>query len=179
MEISQTALAVMLASAVPIGIVLSIAYRVTDFGWQSRKNAIIVVLQNIKDFLFMAVAAVMIVILVYYQNQGQFRYLAPVGVLGGYWLTDKLLSRTILKMRGWIWRTVCAVVTWSFGILFAPVMAIWRATLGKRVEQASHRAIIKRTENRASWWTAQASFGFENVTEAKEWKKKKNNRMRS
>ncbi len=179
MELSQTALAVMLLCAAPIGILLSILYRLTDFSQSSRDNAIIVVLQNLKDFLFMVAAAVLTVLLVYYANDGQFRYVAPLGVLGGYVFTDKLLSGVILKIRCVVCRILYISVKWTLGLILAPVMMVWRLTFGKRVEKVKSRAIIRKTENRALWWTAQASSGFENYTEAKEWKKNKNNRMRS
>lgn len=179
MELSQTALAVMLICAAPIGILLSILYRLTDLDRPSRGNAIIVVLQNLKDFLFMVAAAVLTVLLVYYANDGQFRYLAPVGVLLGYYLTDKLLSGIILKMRRGVCRVLLAIGKRTIGVILSPLRLVWRATLGKRMEQAHSRAIVLRTEKRASWWTVQASYGFEKSTEAKEWKKKKSNRTRS
>lgn len=179
MELSQTALAVMLFCAAPIGICLSIVYRLTDFGRPSRGNAIIVVLQNLKDFAFMIAAAVLTVLLVYYANDGQFRYMAPVGVLVGYFLADKLFSGVVLRIRRVTCRVLLVIVKWTAGLILAPLALVWRATAGKRIEQAQNRAIVQKTQSRASWWTAQASCGFEDFTEAKEWKKKRNNRMRS
>lgn len=175
MELSQTALAVMLLYAAPIGIFLSIIYRLTDFGRPTRGNAVIVVLQNLKDFLFVVVAAVLTVLLVYYANDGQFRYMAPVGVLGGYFFGIKLLSGAVLKVR----TVIFTIIGWTVGVMLAPLSLIWRVTFGKGVDRARRRAMVQKTEKRASWWMAQASSGFENYTEAKEWKNNTNNRKRS
>lgn len=174
MELSQTALAVMLVYAVPIGVVLNVAYRLTDLGKARSRHAIIMVLQNVKDFLFMITAALMVVLLVYYANDGQFRYVALVGVPVGYWLSERLIAKPLLLVRHVLWRLICRIMAY----LSRPLAWMIGKTLGKSMARAQSRAMIRKTEQRASWWTAQASYGFENNTEAKAWKNKKNNRTR-
>lgn len=122
----------------------------------------------------MIVAAVTVVLLVYYANDGQFRYVALVGVPVGYWLSERLIARPLLFVRGALWRLICRVAA----CLSRPLAWIFAKTLGKSIGRAQTRAMIQKTEKRASWWTAQASYGFENNTEAKAWKNKKNNRTR-
>lgn len=177
MELSQTALAVMLFCAAPLGILLNVVYRLTEPRCARRAKshkAVIVVLQNLKDFIFLIAAAVLVVLLVYYANDGQFRYLALAGALAGYWFSDRLLAKPILVCRD----ALCRLVVKVMRVLLVPVVALWRITVGKGVDRAQNKAIIQKTDQRASWWTVQASSGFED-TEAKEWKKKKNNRIRS
>lgn len=122
----------------------------------------------------MIVAAMMVVLLVYYANDGQFRYVALVGVPVGYWLSERLIARPLLFVKRTLWRLVCRIVV----CLSRPLAWAFDKTLGKSVERAQSRAMVRKTEKRASWWTEQASYGFENNAEAKAWKNKKNSRTR-
>lgn len=160
MELSQTALAVMFVCAAPIGFVLGILYRLTDLDASRMGRATVLVLQNIKDFLFWIVAAVLTVLLVYYANDGQFRYLAPAGALLGFWVSSKLLAAPILAAR----RMALSVLGVVLGFAFRPLGWVWRITLGKMLARSKMKAAQKQTQRRAEWWAEQASVGFENKT---------------
>lgn len=174
MELSQTALAVMLVYAVPIGVILNVAYRLTELDQARPRHAVIMVLQNVKDFLFMIVAAVLVVLLVYYVNDGQLRYVALAGVPIGFGLSERILARPLRIAARSVRRLACRLI----GLLSRPAVWLCFQTLGKGAQRVQSRAMVQKTEKRASWWTAQAACGFENDTEAKAWKNKKNNRTR-
>lgn len=160
MEISQTALAALMVCAVPIGITLNVLYRIFEFP-KGSKSWIAVFLTNVKDFGVMIIAAVMTVVLSYYFNDGDYRYLAMVGALIGYVCSDLLLRKPILCVRDWVLSFVGRIVS-------VPLSWIWNKTFGEFFEKFSKRERIKNTKKRIEYMVQNASIGFENNAEAKE-----------
>ena len=79
MELSQTSLAMLLLSGIPLGAALRIIYVLTDFSGLSYllfKR----ILHQVKDFIFAFFAGIVAVLLVYFINAGQSRYLVLLGL---------------------------------------------------------------------------------------------------
>lgn len=169
MELSQTALAILFVYGLPLGGVLCILYRITDLEGLT-KNALICTLVHIKDFLFVLIAGIAIVLFVYYANDGDFRYLAIIGTIAGYAGAELLLGRIIVNVRNTLLRT-------AFGIISVPVEFFWRLTFGAIISKAQNKSLFRYTRDRVKKTVLKASNGFENITEAKEWMKRESSMM--
>ena len=77
MELSQTALAMLLLGGFPFGLALNLVYALTDFG-ALPESIVKKLLCNAKDFVFALMAGLLAIILVYYVNDGEFRYLTVI-----------------------------------------------------------------------------------------------------
>ncbi|MBQ7379073.1 MAG: spore cortex biosynthesis protein YabQ [Clostridia bacterium] len=128
------------------------------------------ILVNIKDFVFLILTAIVTVLLVYYVNDGVYRYQSIAGVLAGYFVCDLVFGKLIVKARNSVLGTV-------FGALSFPLMWIWHRTFGALLVKADRAALIRNTEYNNEYLMLLASNGFENNTEAKAWKRMKSNRM--
>ena len=159
MEISQTSLAMLMIGAVPIGAFMSLAYRLAD-PITTKQSMLQKIYVNCKDFIFMILVGVMTVILVYYVNDGDYRYLAPIGALVGFFLGDLACKALIAKIKKWLLSVFACMIT-------VPAKRIYRKTLGLIYAKAYAKSLIKRTEYRIEYMMQLASYGFENNTEAK------------
>ncbi len=108
----------------------------------------------------MILAGVVTVILVYYVNDGDYRYLAPIGALIGFMLGDLACKALIAKIKKWLLGVFAYMIT-------VPAKWIYQKTLGPIYAKAYAKSLIKRTENRIEYMRQLASNGFENNTEAK------------
>ena len=150
MELSQTSLAMLLLGGVPVGVVLNLAYALTDVqamhdGFAKK------LLCNVKDFVFMLIAGLVAVLIVYFVNQGEFRYTVLVGMIGGFILSRLTLGKAVVRARDALIRTIAVPLTW-----------IWRITLGRLLSKARDGACVKQTKIRTELLMQLASDGFEN-----------------
>lgn len=159
MELSQSSLAMLMIGAVPIGAFLSLAYRLAD-PIAAKQSVIQKIYVNCKDFVFMILAGIVTVILVYYVNDGDYRYLAPIGALIGFLLGDLAFKALVAKIKRWLLGVLSYMIT-------APTKWIYRKTLEPIYAKAYAKSLIKRTEHRIEYMMQLASNGFENYTEAK------------
>lgn len=158
MELSQTALAILLTVSIPLGVFLNIAYRLTDWG-QKPYSALQIVFINVKDFLFIIIACIAMVLLVYYINDGDYRFQSLIGTLIGFFVSEMLIGKRIVQVRN--------VILHAFwGIISIPILWIGRKTFGRIGTQISNRALLSKTINRTNFMEMLASNGFENNTEA-------------
>lgn len=160
MELSQASLAMLALGAFPLGVLISVAYRI---GAPSAltKSVWIRTYANLRDFVFMIIAGVLTVILVYYVNDGEYRYLAPLGAIGGFLLGDMLLREPIIKARAWLIRGLVR-------ILSVPIAWVLQKTYFPFRVRISENTKRRYTEKRIELMMQLASNGFENNTEAKE-----------
>ncbi len=150
MEVSQNALAMMLIAGFPVGVMLNLAYSLTDIGVRNRSFAKQLIC-NLKDFAFMLIAGFMAVLLVYYVNDGEFRYLVVMGLIGGYVASHAALGRLVIRIRNKVARAMSV-----------PFMRLWRVTFGRLYEKRRTTALFKGTQSRAEQLMLLASNGFEN-----------------
>ena len=148
MELSQTALATLLLVGVPAGAVLSIVYALTGISCTVSSWCIRLLVQ-VKDFIFVVLAGIVAVLLVYYVNDGEFRYLVLLGMIGGYALTHAMLSRLVLRIREAV-----------LHMLAIPIVWIWSFSLGRLWAKARMASQVKRTEKLARELETLASNGF-------------------
>lgn len=160
MELSQSSLAMLMIGAVPIGALLSVAYRLTQF-IKTPSNVWQKIAINVKDFAFAVFAGLLTVILVYYVNDGDYRYLAPLGAVIGFLISDLLFAKLIIRIREYVLRTLGRVIS-------VPIRWIWRLTVEPLMEKASFTSMVRSTDLRIKAMMRNASNGFENFTEAKE-----------
>lgn len=144
MELSQTALAMLLLCGIPAGAVFSIVYTLTEFDVAGKR-----ILTHLKDFCFMVLAGIVAVLLIYYVNAGQARFHVLFGMVMGYVLTHLVLSKLVLRIRNAL-----------FAVLMAPLNLIWSFTLGRLCTKARMAMQIKRTEQTGRTVEQLASQGF-------------------
>ncbi len=150
MELSQTALAMLLLTGFPAGVMLNLAYALTDIGaW--RKSFGKKLMCNLKDFAFMLIAGLTAVLLVYYVNNGEFRYLVLLGMIGGYAASHVTLGKLVIRIRNTAARALSVPLAW-----------LWRVTLGRLYEKRRTTALFKGTQTRMEALMQLASNGFEN-----------------
>jgi hypothetical protein len=169
MELSQTALAILFLYGLPLGGIFSLLYRITDLEGLNT-NTFKSILTQIKDFLFVVLAGIAIVIFVYYANEGDFRYLALVGAVIGFALFDMLIGKPIVKLRN-------ALLGSLYFLIRIPVYYMYGKTIGRLKFKIENKSVFKHTQHRIKEMVLQASDGFECITEAKEWKKRGSIRM--
>lgn len=148
MELSQTSLAMLLLSGIPLGAALSIIYVLTDFSGLSYllfKR----ILQQVKDFIFAFFAGIVAVLLVYFINAGQSRYLVLLGLVMGFVLTYRAFSKPLLRTRNALLR-----------VLVAPISLICSFTLGRLIAKVRMAKLIKMTEKKGRIAQQLASNGF-------------------
>lgn len=148
MELSQSALAMLLLVGLPVGAAISLAYALTCPSGQSNSLATRVFI-HVKDFVFVVLAGLLAVLLVYYVNHGEFRYPVLFGMLGGYVLTHAMLARLVCRVRDAVLR-----------VLAAPIVWIWSFTLGRLFARVRMAGQIKLTEKKACELEMLASNGF-------------------
>ena len=150
MELSQTSLAMLLLGGVPVGVALNLAYALTDIqtipiGFLKK------LVCNVKDFLFMLIAGLAAILVVYFVNNGEFRYMVLVGMVGGFAVSRLTLQRVVIRVRDALLRAISVPLTW-----------IWTNTFGKLLSKARDRACTNQTQARTEQLTQLASNGFEN-----------------
>ena len=148
MELSQTALGMLLLGGFLIGAAFSILYVICDVSWLPEnccKQALI----QIKDLVFVLFAGIVSILYVYYVNDGEFRYLVLFGMVGGYILTQALLARSVLHVRNAVLRVLCA-----------PLEIIWSLTFGRLCARVRMTMQIKSTEHKGRELELLASNGF-------------------
>ena len=148
MELSQSALAMLLLGGVPAGAAISLIYALTDFShvddsiWKRLWT-------HVKDFFFLVFAGLMAVLLVYYINQGEFRYLAFPGMLGGFLLTQITLARPVCRVRNAV-----------LHVLSVPIIWLWSTSFGRLCARIRMNHQVKLTNKKGRMLEMLASNGF-------------------
>lgn len=150
MEFSQTSLAMLLLGGIPTGVVLNVAYALTDIS-VIHDGFVKKLLCNVKDFVFMLLAGIAALLTVYFINNGEFRYMVLVGMIGGFAASHVTLGKLVIRARDALIRIMTVPLTW-----------IWANTLGKLFAKARAGARVKQTQIRTEQLMQLASNGFEN-----------------
>ena len=161
--VSQSALWYMLLVAVLIGACLGVfcdglfIIRLTlhdpEACGESRRSAKCAILRGACDLISALVAAVLLLLLCYYTSDGQLRAPAIFGMIAGFWIYRKTVSR-------WLRRLLVAV----FCTIQRLLRFLWDKTLG-RLARAVKDATVSRvrratTERQIRILTDEASHGF-------------------
>ena len=150
MELSQTSLAMLLLTGLPVGAVLHWAYALTDMGDMPDTFAKKLI-RNLKDFVFAIAAGLAAIFTVYFVNNGEFRYMVLVGIIGGFGVSHLAFQRLIVGIRDAILRLLTVPLTW-----------IWANTMGRLLAKVREKAQDKKTQLRTEQLMLLALNGFEN-----------------
>ena len=150
MELSQTALAMLLVGGFPAGVAINLVYALTDIGVLPNSFAKKLLI-NVKDFVFSLIAGIVAILLLYYLNNGEIRYLALVGMIGGFAVSHWTLGKLVIYVRNAAAHVIVIPLAW-----------IWSKTFGRMCEKARKTSQNKNTEKRADAILQLASNGFEN-----------------
>jgi hypothetical protein len=150
MELSQTALAMLFLVGFPAGTLLHVAYALTDMGVGNAHLGRLL-MRHVKDFAFMIAAGVVAVLLVYYVNNGEFRYLVLAGMIGGYAVSYVTLGKLVVHVRNI-----------AVHALSVPLLWVWSITLGRLLSKLRVSARCKATQTRIDVLQQLALNGFEN-----------------
>ena len=168
--VSQSALWYMLLVAVLIGAFLGVfcdglfIIRLTlhdpEACGESRRSVGHAILRGSCDFISALVATVLLLLLCYYTSDGQLRALAILGMIAGFWIYRKTVSRWLRRLLVVVFRTIQRLLRF-----------LWDKTLG-RLARAVKDATVSRvrravTERQIRIWTAEASRGFDMRDEQK------------
>lgn len=177
--LSQRVLAMMLVYAALVGFCLGgvrdvmgllrafLGHMNPEKGSERRCSIGIAILLFLEDTVFMFLAAVGLILLCYYTNDGQLRAPAFLGLAGGffvYWHTLGRWSRkTIPLLAAWMWKILGVGIRLLLRPAHALVMVLlslfrtlWRSTAGKMIVR--HRMIA--TDRRLAALNESARQGF-------------------
>ena len=160
MELSQSSLAFLLLLGLPAGMLLRILYALTDSD-PASVGILGKILRHVKDFVFVFFAGLLAILLIYYMNDGEFRYLILLGLIGGYLLISVTVAKAIVKIRNKLLKII-------FGMITTPIAFLWSVTLAKPYARACHASLRKATKKQIKNRMHLASNGFEKNSEAKE-----------
>lgn len=131
--------------------------------WASLRYAVIFV----EDVLFGVTWGAVMVLLVYFTNDGQFRAMAPVGMLVGFLAYDQTVGRLVLSLSQGIVFLLRAACCYAVALILLPPRVMrwfWRHTLGaflvKRIRAARERRAEAYREAILRELTASAERGW-------------------
>lgn len=179
MEISQSLLGLMYVWAVLAGVAWGVSYDVLRlsrvvFGLSGRmtraarwKRTCRSVVLFSQDVLFGLIGGMTLVLLLYYTNDGQFRGLAVIGMISGFFVYHHTLGRLIRLCTDWLVAQIKRLIRWIGRCLCWPFRFLYRVycrTVGKRLAAAREKRRRIRDEARtlrlSEQYVQQASCGF-------------------
>lgn len=173
MEISQTLLGLMYVWAVAAGALWGLVYdafrlsrKALGFGACERvwQKAVLFA----EDVLFGLVGGVILILLLYYTNNGQFRGLALVGLLSGFFVYEHTVGRLVRLCLDWLIAVIKRVVRWAVRFVCLPFRILYRLyerIIGRRLkewrDQKRLRRLGKMTRQTGERHIREASVGFD------------------
>ena len=150
MELSQASLAMLLLAGMPVGVILHFIYALSDINIMSE-GLLKKLFGNLKDFFFTTIVGIAAILMVYFVNNGEFRYMILVGIVSGYVVSHLVFHKAIVASRNAIIRLITTPLVWFF-----------TNTFGKVFEKARAKERKKQTILRIEQLMQLASNGFEN-----------------
>ena len=150
MELSQASLAMLLLAGMPVGVILHFIYALSDINTMSE-GLLKKLFGNLKDFFFTTIVGIAAILMVYFVNNGEFRYMILVGIVSGYVASHLVFHKAIVASRNAIIRLITTPLVWLF-----------TNTFGKVFERARAKERKKQTILRIEQLMQLASNGFEN-----------------
>lgn len=125
-----------------------------------------------EDFLFILLAGVSLLLLLYFVNDGQFRMGAPLGLGCGFFAYRVTLGRCFLAISSTLVKLVRRVVKLLLGCLLFPLRIVGRcldqwilAPMGRVIAERRYRRQVKATQKAVSAFVADAETAFRMNTE--------------
>lgn len=124
---------------------------------QGRRSVLSAVCLFAEDVLFMLIAAVALILLCYYGNDGQIRAPAVIGVVCGFFVYRQTVGRLVMAVAERLTRLIRKVLAYILHLLVMPIRWFWRMTAGRLM--ATHRE--RMTQKRIRALTESAAHGFD------------------
>lgn len=176
MMTSQKLLGYMLLAAIAVGGLLGVWYDVLRLsrlllGWdvptalhragKGRRAVALVgyVLRFAEDVIFGLSCTLALILLLYYTNDGRFRFLALLGMAAGYLAYRLTFGRLFDSLAPRLTRALRWTVKKAVWLLLWPLRGfcrLWQATVGAAVR----RALARRREKRAIRYTERESCAY-------------------
>lgn len=125
------------------------------------------ILRFFSDIFFFAVAGVAISLVLYYNNDGQFRLLVPLIVLSGFFTYCTTFGRIVKRFASLISFALSAAVTYIALVAFFPLMCIYkilgvliRATVIRVYKRIKLRKLKKDSHKKYSLLISASKYGF-------------------
>lgn len=122
---------------------------------------LISVLRFFCDLLFMLAAAVALILLCYYTNDGQLRAPAPVGMACGFFVYRHTLSPWVLRLTAILLRQIRRGMVALLRLAVLPLRWLWRVTMGRMTSSIRNARREKQTLRRIRDLTDSAERGFD------------------
>jgi hypothetical protein len=154
MEISQTLLGLMYVWAVVAGALWGVVYDVlrlirTVLGFHTGERVWHKVVLFAEDVLFGLVGGVILILLLYYTNNGQFRGLAPLGMVSGFFVYEQTVGRLVRLCLDWLVAMIGRMVRWAVRCVCLPFRMLYRLyerVIGRRLRERRDRIRLRRME---------------------------------
>lgn len=155
MEISQTLLGLMYVWGVAVGALWGVIYDVfrlsrKAFGFGACKRAWQKAVLFAEDVLCGLVGGVILLLLLYYTNNGQFRGLAPLGMLSGFFVYEYTVGRLVRLCLDWLIAVVKRVVRLAVRCVCLPFRLLYRLyerLIGRRLKEGCQRRLLRHLED--------------------------------
>lgn len=162
---TQRALALLFVYATAVGFCLGGVYDVLRIlrllcgysAGQGRRSALFAVFLFVEDVLFMLIAAVALILLCYYANDGQIRAPAFIGMVCGFFVYRQTAGRLVMAVAERLVRLIRRVLACCLRLLVSPVIWLWRLSAGRVM--AAYRE--RMTQKRIHALTESAARGFD------------------
>ncbi len=107
---------------------------------QGRRPLSLSILLFWEDLLFVLVWTIALILLCYYQNDGQLRAPALIGMTGGFFVYMQTVSRLTLPLTLWVAALLRRVLCFALRLLLRPLGWILKQTVGRAVGAYRERA---------------------------------------
>lgn len=122
---------------------------------QGRRTVLCAVLLFLEDACFMLTAAIALILLCYFANDGRIRMSAIVGMACGFFVYVQTLGRLVIRLAeiltawmrktlGFVWRMVLLPFRWLWTLL----SFLWRKTVGRAI--LAHRRKVAESAAQAA-----------------------------
>jgi hypothetical protein len=128
---------------------------------KERISPVLAVLRFLCDLLFMLIAFVALILLCYYQNDGQLRAPAPVGMACGFFVYRHTVSPWVLSLASALLKQTHRALIAVLRLLAVPLRWLWRITVGRWIASVQSTLREKQTARRMQALTDAASRGFD------------------
>lgn len=116
-----------------------------------RRSPVLTAFLFVEDLVFMLIAAVALILLGYYTNDGQLRAPAPVGMACGFFVYIHTVSRPLVRLAELTLGLLRRIGVACLHLLVIPLKGLWTVTAGHilaaRRERQTRRAIRDLTES--------------------------------
>ena len=128
---------------------------------EKRTSPVLVVVRFVCDLLFVLISFSAFILLCYYQNDGQLRAPASVGMVCGFFVYRHTVSPWMLLLASILLKQIHRAAVAVLRLLVMPLGWLWRGTVGRWMTYGRHAVREKQTACRMKELADAASRGFD------------------